>query len=185
VPGRYYFCTWTTTPQEPLTKKHVYALRRHLQRERPLSSFIAVETNEGNGVIHLLIRLGKKEKRLDAKKEKEFWYHLTGADHVKFLPVKDKNGMANYMSNQTKMSVGREFLHQDQIMRWWWTKGWIPTGFTKAFGRVWHDWRDEESWVIKTVIETWLLACHEDPARIHHRPTKKEAVNRAAQGVKA
>jgi len=140
LPGRCYFCTFTSSPQSPDIRRSYAALRMYLKRNRKGCSWIHVFTAEGHGVLHMVIRLRSRQRNLDIKEMKAYWKKLHKADQVTILRVRHANKLANYLSDQRKKrKLGSEMSWQDLITSWHWSKGWIPTGFTKKFGRYWYD----------------------------------------------
>jgi hypothetical protein len=86
-----------------------------------------------------------------------------------------KNNLAAYLGDQrSKRSLGGEMAWQDGIVRWRWSKGWLPQGFTKAFGRVWVSLLDLSPGLREKAIYDWLHACHEDPVKLMNPPHVKE-----------
>jgi hypothetical protein len=173
LPGRYYFCTWTSSPQSPPVKKSWRLLRIRLHRIRPLASFCYCLTHEGYGVIHMVIRLGKGEKRLDAKIERAYWVSTHQAKQIKFkyVPESQKNNLAAYLCDQRKKNkLGAELAWQDKKIFWNWSKGWLPKGFTRAFGRAWVHWLDAPEYIGRIVIYDWLKRCDLDQANVMRMP---------------
>jgi hypothetical protein len=185
LPAVYWFCTWTTTKERPLTENDWRVLRRWLQRSFPGCCWIYCITGEGNGVIHMVLRL-KKGNRFSIKKSRAYWTNLTGAKQMSFLPVKKPKDLAAYMADQRKKKrLAGEFAWQDFLKRWRWSKGWLPRGFTRSFGRAYVDWLQIEEWARKSALDGWLLRCFDDPSQVTRRPTVREAERRACGEVPA
>lgn len=72
-----------------------------------------------------------------------------------------------------KRKLGGELAWQDGIVRWRWSKGWLPKGFTAAFGRVWWRLRDISLIEREKAISGWLAACHVDDNNIFYGPGLK------------
>jgi hypothetical protein len=173
IPGRYYFITWTSSPQSPPIEKSWRALRKWLKRYRPKSAHCYCITNEGFGVIHMILRLGKREKRMDVNEVRAHWVRLHKANQIKIkhVPESMKNNLAAYLGDQrAKRSLGGEMAWQDGIVRWRWSKGWLPQGFTKAFGRVWWSLMDISPGLREKAVCDWLNACHANDAKIKAPP---------------
>jgi hypothetical protein len=171
IPGRYYFFTWTSSPQSPPIEKSWRALRKWLKRQRPGACWCYVITDEGHGVIHMIIRLGKNEKRLDVRDVRAHWQRLHRATQIRAEYVKEPLSLAAYFADQRhKRKLSGELAWQDGIVRWRWSKGWLPKGFTRAFGRTFVRLLDLPSLVRELTIKTWLLRCHGDPAQLLHPP---------------
>jgi len=167
IPGQYYFITLTSTPKSPALEKTWDCLRKWLHAYRPGMCWIYCFTNEGHGVIHMVIRLGKGEKRLDARTVRAYWENLTGARQIVIKHVKEhhKEDLASYLANQKhKNRLGKEFAYQNNqksaVTRWRWSKGWIPKGFTKQFGRLWVSWSNAPGNLRLKVINDAINKAH-------------------------
>jgi hypothetical protein len=174
LPGRYYFGTWTSSPQSPPIEKSWPALRKWLKRKRPGASWCYCITNEGYGVIHMILRLGNGEKRLDVNEVRAHWIGLHNANQIRFehVPEPMKNNLASYLADQrSKRRLGGEMAWQDNIIRWRWSNGWLPKGFTKAFGRLWWSLQDISHGQREKVIADWLNACHLNCDKVLTPPT--------------
>ena len=173
-PARYYFLTLTSSPGSPDIKKSWPVFRRWLLRQRPQLSYFYVMTTEGHGVIHLIFRLGKKEKPIDVKILRRYWQRLHQANQVKILRVNNKRDLVRYIADQRhKKSLAAEFAWQDGIVSWNYSKGWLPKGFARHFGRFWYRARDVEVPVREMFLHDWLMMCYEDPAQMNSPPTVK------------
>ena len=181
LPGRYYFITWTSSYQSPPVEKSWGALKKWLRRERPGITFVYCFTSEGKpaadnksgGVIHLIARLPKNAKRLDARRLHAHWLRLHKAHGVtiRYVSLKDRVHLASYISDQRNMkTMGGEMVWQDGIRHWRWAKGWIPTGFTAAFGRFWAHWFNAPSEVREMALRDWIRACNVRPDEIKKMP---------------
>ena len=82
LPGRYYFITLTSSPKSPHIEIGWRKFKRWLKYHRPESTYCYCLTNEGHGVIHIVLRLGKHEKRIDVKQLRDYWEkkHKANAD---------------------------------------------------------------------------------------------------------
>jgi len=180
IPGKYYFWTFTTTPE---TKKPVGEYWRTLwkwfQRETDgvCSCYAITDEGKGRGVIHLVLRLAPGKKRVSVVRARAMWKKLTGASQivVRYVPESKKEDLAAYLADQRKCrKIAGEMAWQDEIVRWRWTTGWLPKGFTRAFGRVWHRYNetlgDSLPWASDAVIVDWLKRCHQDPDMVNHPP---------------
>jgi len=174
--GRYYFLTLTTTPEKPLTKKNWDALRKHLKMLLPRTAHFHVITSEGNGVIHMILRLGRGENRLEIVPFRAWWKNLTGATQVRIIRVNNKKDLARYISDQRhKKSLAGEFAWQDLIVTWGYSAGWLPLAFGKHFGRFWWNSRDAELGQREMFLHDWLMRCYEDQGEVLYPPTVKHA----------
>lgn len=180
LPGRYYFITWTSSPDSPPIEKSWRALRKFLKRYRPGASHCYCITNEGDptkinnlGVIHMIMRLGKNEQRMDVRKLRSHWQKLHKATQIKIkhVPHSQKGNLAAYLSDQRKLkSLGGEMAWQNGIVRWHWSTGWIPKGFTRAFGRVWARLMTAPPKVREMLISNWLNAVYVNPDKLKNPP---------------
>lgn len=162
LPGRYYFLTLTSSPQSPDVKKSWLLLRKKISREFPRSCHLHVITNEGYGVIHLVVRLGRGEKRIEIVPLRTWWIKTHRAKQIVILRVTRREDLAKYISDQRhKKALAGEFAWQDGIVSWGYSKGWLPKSFGVAFGRFWHDTRDMEMVRREVHVHDWLLRCFE------------------------
>jgi len=173
-PGRYYFLTLTSSPDEPLKMIHWDMVRKKLKKELPRTSHFHVITGEGHGVIHIILRLGPGEKRLEIKPFRTWWAQYHKAVQIRIEKVGNVKELARYISDQRhKKNIAGEFAWQDDIISWGWSKGWLPAGFTKHFGRYWHKSREASMGQREAFLHGWLLRCFEDPQEIRRPPTVK------------
>lgn len=169
IPGRYYFITWTSSPQSPPIEKSWDPLRKWLKYKRPGACWCYCFTDEGFGVIHMVLRLGKGEQRLDVKEVRAHWERLHKAKQIRIdhVPESMKNNLAAYIGDQrAKRKLGGEMAWQDDMIRWRWSKGWLPKGFTKEFGRVWHSLQDISLGQREKAVHDWLAVCHQHPEAV-------------------
>jgi len=171
-PGRYYFLTVTTTKENPLKKEHWDMLRKKLKEILPKTVHFHVTTSEGNGVIHVILRLGKGEKRLEIIPFRSWWFNYTGAKQIKILRVSNKKDIARYISDQRyKKDLAGEFCWQDCIQSWGYSKGWLPKGFGKQFGRFWFKSRDADMGQREMFVHDWMMRCYDNEAEIYCPPS--------------
>jgi len=167
--GQYYFITWTSSPQSPPLDKSWDALRKWLKRERPGCSWCYCWTDEGHGVIHMVVRLGKGERRFNVTRVRAHWDKLHNARQIKIRPVKKETAvkLMSYIANQKKIKkMANEFMYQSSITRWGWSKGWIPKGFTKQFGKLWFSWLNADEKLRLKVVNDALQACFLDESKV-------------------
>lgn len=170
--GRYYFITFTSSPQSPKIEQSWLSLRKWLQRQRSQSSHFHVITSEGHGVIHMILRLGKKEKRIEVKVLRAYWQNLHRAKQIKIIRISRREDMARYIADQRqKKSLAGEFAWQHGITSWGWSKGWLPRGFTSYFGRFWWRSRDADMGQREMFLHDWLLRCYEDDTQVKAPPS--------------
>jgi len=163
LPGRYYFLTLTSSPESPPLKKSFDLLRKWLKSERPGISWIKVFTDEGHGVIHMVFRLPLKSKNIDVRHLRARWKKWHKATQIKIVRARsDHEKLADYLCDQRKMrKLGSEMSWQNSITEWGWSKGWIPKGFTKSFGRLWYDWIDAPPKIRDWAVSAAVQAAHE------------------------
>jgi hypothetical protein len=144
--ARYYFITLTSSPQSPDIERSWRALRQKLKRDRSHSCWCYCITSEGNGVIHMILRLGKDEQRIDKGELRAYWFDTHKAYEVDIQRVgteKEKENLARYISDQREgKKLGGEMAWQDKIVRWHWSKGWIPKGYGKVNGKLFCALKD-------------------------------------------
>ena len=180
IPGQYYFITFTTIDTSPPLKRLWDNLRKWLHAYRPGMCWIYCFTSEGTrkrvkpgakpgqGVIHMVVRLGKGEKRLDAVTVRKYWINLTGARQIviKHVPESKKEDLASYLANQgEKNKISREFSYQNNdfssITQWRWSKGWLPRGFTKIFSKMYSQLSSLDNYEKMSHIHNVLIREHE------------------------
>lgn len=164
LPGRYYFLTLTSSPESPPIQTSFDALRQYLKRERKGCCWIYVMTSEGHGVIHMVIRLAYSQKNFDIKHLRKFWKKQHKARQIRIERCKtDHEKLAEYLSDQRRMKkMGSEMSWQDMIIRWGWSKGWIPKGFGVESARLWHDWINADRAIKEKVIRDACLIRHNE-----------------------
>jgi hypothetical protein len=173
-PARYYFLTVTSSPVEPLERRHWDALRQHLRRLLPRTVHFHVITKEGFGVIHIILRLGRGEKRLEIRPFREWWRSYHKAIQVKIIRVNNRDELCKYIADQRhKHALAGEFAWQDDIVSWGYSKGWLPKGFCKHFGRFWFHSRDADLGQREMFLHDWLLRSFNDPQQIKIPPQIK------------
>ena len=147
-------------------------VRKKLKEILPRTVHFHVTTDEGNGVLHIILRLGKGEKRLEIIPFRKWWYNYTGAKQIKILRVSNKKDLARYISDQRhKKALAGEFCWQDLIRSWGYSKGWLPKAFGKHFGRFWYKSRDADLGQREMFLHDWLLRCYDDIEQVNFPPT--------------
>jgi hypothetical protein len=173
IPGRYYFITWTTATTSNDIEEYWPALRQWLHRYRPRSTWAYCITREGkaHGVIHMVIRLGPGEDRLDAREVREQWFNLTGAKQIRMEKVGSPEKLASYLSDQRgKRRIAGEMAYQDLLKRWRWSRGWLPTGWTRAFGRWFRQTLDLPPDIRDQLVKEWLQRASHDQLQVDIPP---------------
>lgn len=188
LPGRYYFVTWTTATTSEDVERYWRPLKTWLHRYRPGATWAYCLTREGkaHGVIHMVIRLRPGQPRLDAKEVRAHWFHLTGAKQVRLVAVRPqhKHGLAVYLAEQgRKKRVAGEMAFQPLMKRWRWSSGWLPRGFTKAFGRFFWRNRDLDPSIRDQLVRQWLLRASRDVSQVEIPPHVPVVVTALLEGA--
>lgn len=171
--GRYYFCTWTTTPDGMSISEYWPKLRRWLKIYRPKSSWCYCLTKEGRGkgVCHLVIRIGEGEHRLEVEDLRNQWKALTGARQIRIERVKSKEQLSQYMSDQRQRKrMAKELLNQSDLIRWRWSQGWLPKGFTREYGKFFWRYAETPKEEREKALKIWLRQCFNDGEMIFEPP---------------
>jgi hypothetical protein len=116
----------------------------------------------------MVLRLGMKQKRLDAKEVRAYWYSLTEKTvnyvKIKHVPESKKDDLALYLANQkNKRGMAKEMGYQSAVTRWRWSKGWLPKGFGRAFARGWARTGDIPFGLKLKVLSDFLMRYYKDP----------------------
>ena len=170
VPGEFYFITFTSSPKSPDLKKSWNRLREWLKYRYPSMTWLYVMTDEGFGVIHMIIRLPKGTARIEHSVIDDYWLKIHLA-HCLIKKVYSPRGLANYVSDQRKrkgMSV--EMSSQEMITGWRMSKGWVPKAFMVAFGRFWAASSALPMTVRINVVNQWVLSVLSDYSLISAVP---------------
>jgi hypothetical protein len=134
-------------------------------------TWLYIMTDEGYGVIHMIVRLPKGNPRIEIAVLDGYWVKIHQA-HCLIKKVFSPRGLANYVSDQRRrkgMSV--EMSSQEQITQWRMSKGWVPLAFMVAFGRYWSDTSELPENVRIDVVNQWLLGILSDPSLLEKRPS--------------
>ena len=163
LPGRYYFLTLTSSPESPNLENSWFNFRQWLRYHRPGLAFCFVITSEGYGVIHMVIRLKPRMKNLDINEIRRYWETRHKAKQIKIVRVRHARKLANYLSDQRKKrKLGSEMSWQDLIVRWRWSPGWIPRGFTKEFSKLWFQMIDTPDEIRQKEIRLAIMEAHKN-----------------------
>jgi hypothetical protein len=173
LPGRYYFLTLTKTGIGESQYKGFKKFKWWLKRKRPGIAAAYCFTDEGLGVIHLVIRLGMKSKALDKEEldlylcEKLGW----GFSHIKRVKLSEQSlrSLADYLSDQNRKSrMSKEMAYQSRkkntILRWQYIGKWLPPGWLSRFGRAWFKTNGMSVADRLLLFRSWLLSYHRSPA---------------------
>lgn len=177
IKARYYFLTLTSANLYPdcwdlewRNEKSMYklqadwnALRMHLKRQDSGCSWCYCFTDEGYGVIHMVLRRSKQGKRIDVEKLRKFWEKQHGAKQVRIERVGVNHGkLVRYISDQRKgRKIAGEFAWQETIVRWRWSEGWIPFQYCDVFGKTWLSWSDADNTVREQAIRDDVRIWHD------------------------
>lgn len=168
IPGVYYWLTWSSIKTSENIEKSWFVLRRWLKRIRPKSEWIYCLTREHCGVIHMVLRLGPGEKQINVTKAREYWEKTHKSVQLKFKKIgKAFENLLVYFGDQRKKLAG-EMMWQDMIIRWKFSQGWLPIGFTREFGRFWYRMRaaDLDDITRTELLRDWLLSVREEYGKL-------------------
>lgn len=165
LPGRYYFWTFTNSGFSQKQKSNWRKLKWWLKRYRPGIAGIYCMTQEVNGVIHLVVRLKRRQKRIIKEEIQEYWNSLGGGyTFVATVSDSDKTGLANYLSDQRrKNGMAKEMGCQTLITSWNRFGTWLPVHWTKDFGRAWVRTNGMPLASRILLFKSWLLRYVDDP----------------------
>jgi hypothetical protein len=128
-------------------------------------------TDEGYGVIHMIVRLPKGSERLEIEDIRKHWQRLHKAIAVIIKKVHNPKGLSDYLADQRKRSgMAKEMYYQPSIKRWRMSKGWIPKGFAVAFGRYWQRCQAIPDSLREQILREWIMETVEDYEQIHKVP---------------
>lgn len=170
VPGDFYFITFTSSPKSPDLKGSWDRLRKWFHYRYPPMTWLYVMTNEGYGVIHMIVRLPKGHDRIEHSVMDGYWLSIHLA-HCLIKKVFNPKGLSNYISDQRKrkgMSV--EISSQEQITAWRMSKGWVPKAFMLSFGRFWALSSQLPPAVRINVVNQWILEVLSDYSLVNSVP---------------
>lgn len=168
-PGSYYFLTFTSSKKSPPLEKSWKKLRWWLSRNYPDIQWVYCITEEGLGVIHMIVRRAKGRKFIK-KPIAEYW-QKTHKAFMDLRRVKNKKGLADYLADQRhKSDIATEMFNQPSLVRYRCGTGWVPKGYMKIFGRFWHNFRDVPPLVRDQVLREWLFAIDDDIKNIEKVP---------------
>ena len=173
LPGMYYFVTLTSSPQSPPIARSWRGLRRWFRKYRPLTEYIYVMTDEGYGVIHMIIRLGPREKRIEIKELRAYWkvHHIAVQIRIRPVTTSDREQLVKYISDQRKRrGLAGEMAWQDTMVKWRPSRRWLPKAFGRSFGRFWWYNREKPVHIRESEIHDWLLRCLENPDEVQDIP---------------
>lgn len=181
LPGDYYFLTFTSSNEAGDIQKKWQALSKWLKRYRPGIAWLYCFTNEGNGVLHMIIRLKKGDTRPDINEINEYW-EKTHKSFAWISKAFNEKGLANYISEQSKRRKGMagEMMQRKgpdspvQIMRWRMGNGWVPVGFMKAFGRFYFNLGSRlDDHTQKEFVRDWIISCQNNGEYLKYPPHLK------------
>jgi hypothetical protein len=115
-----------------------------LQREGHVFDYFGVRTAEGNGVIHLAIRLRSKN-RLEAKILRAHWLDIHKSPQLRIERVKSKDDLARYLQEQgtrtkrRRHGVAYEIARQDYYIAQMESRKWVFPGWRKVFRSHWSE----------------------------------------------
>jgi hypothetical protein len=175
MPGDTWFLTHTTSPKtiRPIKIDWKNSLRAWWRKYYPDVQYLWVETDEGLGVIHSLIRFPLDMIPPTEPVVQEMWQDRHQAFST-WSKVSHKGKMANYQRQKRKELAAGEMKKQSNVLSWDYSRGWLPSGFLKVWGAAWTD-------VIRLipkveqnrVIADWLQAIVINPLNLEIPPVFK------------
>jgi hypothetical protein len=168
--GDYYFLTFTTSPKELRSIEHRWLNLRHWLRRYVCSAmeWVYCITNEGNGVIHMVYRLPERTTPISKEDIAKQW-----GSFVTIYPVKNKKGLANYMSDQRRRGMALEMYSQETIIRYRMSKNWVPRQFMVYFGRFYQKFSDLDDTTMNELLRDWVVECEKNIETVKYPPHKK------------
>lgn len=180
MPGITWFLTLTTSPQSkrPVKDDWILFWRKWWKPTFPGVENMWIETDEGLGVIHSLVRLpglvtekGDSRCRFPTQPVIQNAWAVRHDAFSTWSKVSHAGKMANYARQKQKELAAGEMKKQSNVLSWDYSRGWLPAGFLKAWGPVWRDTiihipRVEQS----RVIADWLLAVVLNPENLKIPP---------------
>jgi hypothetical protein len=172
LPGRYYFLTLTNTSIGEMQYKNFKKFKWWLKRYRPGIAAAYCFTDEGGGVIHLVIRLGMRSAMIEKEVMDAYLEKIgCGFSFIKRVKLSEKSmkGLADYLSDQNRKSrMSKEMAYQSRkkntILRWQYIGKWLPPGWLSRFGRAWFKTNGMSVADRLLLFRSWLLSYHRSPA---------------------
>jgi hypothetical protein len=166
LPGRYAFLTLTNSGKGPEQIKRFLKFKIWLRRHYPGIAACRCFTDEGNGVLHIVIRQGMRQKRIDKAEMDAYWLSVGGGfTWIKRVHENGKAGLAAYMADQRrKRGMSKEMSNQSLMTKYNYIGQWLPPGWLRQFGRVWYRTNGMILSHRLLYLKKWLLDYHKDPA---------------------
>ena len=130
LPGDYYFLTLTSSPDSPDIAKSWDKGKKRMFRKGYEFDYYGLRTDEGHGVIHVVIRSGK---RINISWLRLQWIELHNANQIWIKEVKNFEGIPKYLQSQADFRLGGEMAYQHNIIKQLQSKWWIYPGWNKTF----------------------------------------------------
>jgi len=169
LPGDYWFITFTSTPKSPKLEGSWRPLRVWLKRHYPASPYLYCWTDEGHGVIHLIMRA---ERRPDINQIRAAWFKIHGAKIVNIKEVYDKKGLAAYISDQRRRKgMAIEMSSQETIIKWRMSRGWVPKAFMKVAGQFWFRYGSNLDDITRyELLRDWIIEVYDNYEKLKDMP---------------
>ena len=136
IPGDYYFLTLTSSPSSPDIAKSWDIGKKRMFRKGYEFDYYGVRTNEGFGVIHVILRSGK---RINISWLRLQWIELHNANQIWIKEIKNFKGIPKYLQSQGDYRIAGEFCYQHGILKQLQSKWWIYPGWNKIFKQRWKN----------------------------------------------
>jgi hypothetical protein len=172
MPGDTWFLTLTTAPasKRPVFQDYMNFWKYYWRKNYPAVAQLWIETSEGLGVIHSLLRFPHDSPVPTQKEVQEEWDTRHQAFSTWRRP-KSKGKLANYCRQTGKNLLAGEMKKQSCVIRWNYSRNWICPGFLKVWGRAWTDTlRLVPECERPRVIADWILACSLNPLNLDTPP---------------
>jgi hypothetical protein len=176
IPGDFWFLTLTSSRESWRDIKHSWRdfYRKWFRKNYPNECVYAIvnEGYENKGVVHAIVRFADKEcKKPNEDQVSVNWNYYHRAYIVDFGPVKHFDKTANYMV-QRHNKTAEELYRQPSLRSWRYTRGWVPVGFGKGFGRLWYYtlMRLPNNSERGRIIRDFVLACRRNPDNLKFAP---------------
>jgi hypothetical protein len=165
LPGRYTFATFTNVGKGKQQLANFRKIKWWLKRHYPGIAGCRVFTDEGGGVVHIVLRQGMRQKRIDKTELDLYLVETAGCGFCDLKRVYNKKGLADYLANQrVKNGLAKEMSRQTQMTKYNYFGEWLPRGWLSKFGRAWYKTmgmsrEDRRVWFTK-----WLYDYQKNPS---------------------
>jgi hypothetical protein len=135
-----------------------------LKRHYPGIAGCRVFTDEGGGVVHIVVRQGMKQKRIDKEELDLYLVETLGCGFCDIKRVYNKEGLANYLADQrAKRGMANEMGRQTLMTKYNYFGNWLPPGWLKKFRRAWYRTNGMRLVERLDLFNSWILRYAKDP----------------------